>query len=340
MDVIVPQYIVTPDSVLSGTSGYGDLLQSNIGADPSTDIYSATAEYTTGDTVYFVSTVGPTKGCWVSYTALQDMLDNTGSGGEDDRGKDPETETAYWSPNGAIESYKMFDQYSSTLSTISAGGGNIDFYIFCKAATTIAFLRVQAKSIRIEGWNCTTVAATSTAAKPIDITINLNDPLYDMYEYFYTDISIVRDIIKPINLELYHNLVLKITIVPYSSSVDVSIGNCIVGRSYNIGKLQYGVESGIEDYSTKEFDDSFGSHFIVERAYRKLLDCDLIVPVNIKNTVNSILTQIRAKPTIFNGNTEGTSFDDLLIYGIVSDFSIVHETPTFAECSLEIEGII
>ena len=87
MQTILPQYIVSPD--LTDTTDMATLLYSSVSTDPTTGLYSATAEYTTGDTVYYLDEAGPHKGCYVEYEALQDM---TGS----DVGKDPYSEIAYW----------------------------------------------------------------------------------------------------------------------------------------------------------------------------------------------------------------------------------------------------
>ena len=92
--------------------------------------------------------------------------------------------------------------------------------------------------------------------------------------------------------------------------------------------------------SKKLFDDTFGSHYIQEGNYRKRLDCDLGIKNENMNVVNSVLTQLRAKPTIWQANPTGYEFDNLIIYGIPRSFDILMEDINYTECSLEIDGLI
>jgi len=336
MKTILPQYIISEDA--SDTDGFATLIYSSVGSDPTSGIWSATSAYDEGDTVYYLDTSGVTNGCYVQYVALQDMHDNTGTGGTDDRGQNPETSPLYWSTLGAIDMYKMFDQYSNTVTTSSS---NIIIRIKCSAITSIAFLNVQAKNITINGWNTTSWGSVAESNKIIDdAIIDLTQPLNDWYEYFFKDFSYTRDLANPLTIGgLYNNMILEIEFEKYAD-LDCSVGMVIPGREYVIGDLRYGVSTGIEDYSKKIFDETFGSHYIQEGNYRKLMECDLIIENSKLNIINSVITQLRARPTVWQGNDNGTAFDNLLIYGIPKSFNIVISNINLSECSLEIEGII
>jgi len=340
MKTIVPQYIISSDA--SDHTGYSKLLYSSVGSDPTTGLWSATSEYTTGDTVYYLAKTGVHNGCYVQYEALQDMIDNTGTGGTDDRGQDPETEFAYWTNLGAIEAYKMFDQYNNTKTTSTS---DITIRFYCKGITSVGFLNVEAKTIKITIWNASDWASCNESNKIVDgelseNQIDLTQDINNWSEYFFDDFNNVRDISKPIQLSgLYNNTVVQIDFIKTDVG-DRSVGMCLPGREYSLGKIQYGVSTGIRDHSKKEFNEIFGSHYIKEGNYRKLLDCDLIVENKNLNVINTVLTQLRATPTIWQGNNNDMFFDNLLLYGVATKFNIIMSYPFHSECNLEIEGFI
>ena len=335
MDVILPQYIVSKSAI--NQSGSSVLLSSSAGTDPTSSIWASGTAYTTGAKVYYLDTEGVCKGCWCEYQALQNST-----------GKNPYSEPAYWLHTGAINMYKMFDQYNMT-KTVSTTG-NIVIYIYCKAITDIAFVEVQAKSVTIQAWNCSPsssypyTANISNSNKILidgqeSVVINLEEPLFDWYEYFFKDFDPVRTIAEPVSMTLYNNVIFKIEFEKYEG-LDCEVGNVIAGRKYNIGSLQYGVSTGIIDYSKKEFNEYFGSHYIKEGNYRKIMDCDLLIENKNLKTINLILSQLRAKPTVWQGNQDDTSYDNLLIFGIPKSFNIIMSYFSHSEVNLEIEGLI
>ncbi|KJR41916.1 hypothetical protein MCHI_002185 [Candidatus Magnetoovum chiemensis] len=142
MDVLVPQYITAKGYTqpADDKNVYAQLLSSSVGTDPSTSIWASGTAYTTGQTVYYLDTAGTCNGCWCQYEALQNST-----------GKVPIDEPTYWVSLGAIEMYKMFDQYSNTKTTSASSNITISY---CKAITDLAFLNVQAKQITLNAWNC------------------------------------------------------------------------------------------------------------------------------------------------------------------------------------------
>lgn len=343
MDVIFPQYGVSKQytNQEDDKSVYAQLLSSSVDTDPVTSIWSPTAEYTTGQIVYFLDTSGPCNGCWCQYKALQDMRDNTGTGGTDDRGKTPIDYTTYWGKMGSINMYKMFDQYSNTKTTDT---NNITVTLYCRAISDIAFLRVQAKQIVVNVWNAVPSAtypytANCTEDNKIitDLAVNLIQPIYNWSEYYWKPIEYIRDITKSIEVTLYNNLIVEIEFVKYDS-IDCFVGTLIVGRRYDIGRLLDGVRTGPVDYSKIVFDENFGSLYAKEGNYRKKFEGKLRVPAQDRNMVDSVLTQLRAKPTIYQGNAKDTFFDSFLVYGIGK---YTMETVGRKHiCELEIQGMI
>jgi len=334
MEVIVPQAIVASTSTLANQTYKSILLESNIGLDPDISTqWSSTAEYSTGDYVDFLSTTGPTSGCWCRYQALKDMTTALGN-----LNKIPEEEAEYWSSSGAINRYKMFDQYVGTTTLSSTA--DITVTLHCKAITSVAFLNVQARTITINAWRGTEIAHKTEERKIIDNQIiNLTQPINNWYEYWFKDFEYTRDVGAPLDITLYHNIILEITFEKYTG-IDCYVGAIIPGRTYDIGALQYGVKTGIADYSKKVFDETFGSHYVQQGNYRKTLSGTLRITKDTINSINSVITQLRGIPTVWQGNQYDTEYDNLLLFGIVAEWVIVMDYPTYYEVSIEIEGFI
>lgn len=341
MNVILPQYIAPKNYVPTDDdrSVYAQLLSSSVGTDPVSGVWSGTAEYTTGQTAYYLDQEGPCVGCWCKYEALQDMTTALST-----LNKNPYSEKAYWVSLGAIEMYKMFDQYSNTRTTDT---NNIIVTLYCRAITDIAFLRVQAQKVIINIWNALPSATypytdNCTAENKIvtDQVVDLVQPIYNWFEYWFKELEYIRDITRPIGVTLYNNLIIKIEFVKYDD-IDCFVGTLIPGKKHNIGRLQYGVRTGIEDYSKVIFDETFGSLYAKQGNYRKTFEGTLHVSPEDSNLVNSVLTQLRAKPTILQGNKDDTSttFDDLLMYGIIK-FTAEKTGPNLHKYNIEAQGMI
>ena len=97
-----------------------------------------------------------------------------------------------------------------------------------------------------------------------------------------------------------------------------------------------GASMGIQDYSRKEVDD-FGNYEIVERAFAKRADWDVLIPRARTDLFINTLASLRARPALYIG---GTKEDATSVYGFPRDFGIVIEYPLHTQCSVELEGLI
>lgn len=350
MDVIIPQYIIsnafnnsttttalglTANEVAGVIKKSAILKTSNVDAEPSTNIWSASAEYAVGDKVYFLDIDGNCKGCWVQYEALQAMTT------DETKGKRPIDESEYWVSLGAINRYKAFDQYNGTTS-FKTTGTNITMTIQCSMITAIAFINVQAKAIKLKAYDRNSnliFDKSSDDPAAANYKISLTQPCYDWFQYFFNDFEYVCTVTIPINLYALNLITLELTFEAYSG-LECYVGNIILGRTYDIGKLQYGVSTGIIDYSKKVFNETFGAHYFKQGNYRNTMNANLIIPNYKINIIRNIFIQLRARPTIFQGNQYDTDYDDLNFFGVAGRFTLVHEGYNHSECNLEIEGLI
>ena len=337
MEVIIPQYVVSDAATTANKVNKAVLLQMDFNTttepDP-TPIWSAMTEYSTeSDPVYYLETEGPSEGCFVKYSAIQDMLGT-------DVGKNPYTSIGYWSNLGTHNKYGMFDRYNQTQTTDS---DVITVWIKCSSISTLSFINIQAETITYSLWNETSIAACTV--DPVftgelgGTDDNTDAIIFNLYQYFFNDFEYSNDMSTMITLPMYNETILKIVFTPWSGR-SCKVGTLLLGRSYYIGALQYGVTTGIEDYSKKTFNETFGNYYLKEGPYRKTMECDLLIKNTDLNEINNILIQLRATLATWQGNTGDMQFDNLLIYGFMSYFKIVMSYPQYSKCSLEIEGII
>jgi hypothetical protein len=115
----------------------------------------------------------------------------------------------------------------------------------------------------------------------------------------------------------------------------VSCGTLLVGRQFDIGETEHGVDIGIIDYSRKET-DQFGATSVVERAFAKRMTARVVMQTSAIDDVHRTLAAIRATPVLWIGSE---SFESLTVFGFYKEFSIDLAYPTVSYCSLTIEGL-
>jgi hypothetical protein len=117
----------------------------------------------------------------------------------------------------------------------------------------------------------------------------------------------------------------------------VSCGVCIIGQVYQFAEaVRFGAEVGIQDYSRKEADD-WGNLQVVERAWTKRTSWEFMVDSGSVDLLQRTLANLRATPSVYIG---GDNYDALSVYGFFKDFNIIISDPKWADCSLELEGLI
>lgn len=157
------------------------------------------------------------------------------------------------------------------------------------------------------------------------------------YDYFFNDPLVERTQIVFQGLPPYANAHLY---VEFSGSVgsEVSCGVMTYGNSFYLGGTQYGMSSGITDYSVKETDE-FGDINFVERAYSKRLSVELFVERGEINRVQRTLYDVRAKPSVWIASDDPVYEEVAVIYGYYKDFSTIVSYPTVCMVSIEIESL-
>lgn len=240
----------------------------------------------------------------------------------------PDISPTSWQDIGPDNTHALFDNQVST-QTISASP-LIVTVAPAVATNSLAFLNLE---------NATSLSVTITdgIAGPniYSKTIGLDDtPMIDWYMYFFEPYDLKTDVVLT---DIPPYISSRIT-MNLSGSGTLKIGNFVYGNVYEIGGTQYGVTSGIRDFSVKQTDD-FGNTTFVQRAYSKRMEAEVFVQNNQLNVITRLLTSVRAIPCVWIGSDDNQYSSTLVQFGFYKDFNITINYPSYSLCSLQIEGL-
>jgi len=235
-----------------------------------------------------------------------------------------------WLEISATNRWKAFDEKvgSQTSQAIS-----VTFEITPGVVVdSFAFLNMDCVTIQLVS---TDPLAGEVYNKTIDMlstVITGSSGIYDWYTYFFSTNFRITDVVR-FDLPPYLNTVLAITIT--NTGGTVLCGGIVMGVQTYLGATQYSPSIGIHDYSVKQA-DQFGVLTIVERAFSKKMTAEILVESVSISDVQNILALYRTTLIVWAGAED---IPALIVYGFYRDFSILISYPTFAICSLDIEGL-
>ena len=306
-------------------------------------IWSTSTTYATDEIVDFLPEKGSRdEGQWKQYKSL---IDENIAHIPPTYGTD-----ASWTDLGTINKFKAVDYYVNTqLETstlISSKNGSLKIRFRTRTLTSVALINIKAATYKISMWEGTSIDYSTAKTMTIPATL-LNTPtvkkLYSKtrsyVEWMFQPFDFSINKVESMPGSLYPNIICEIEFGQYSNE-EIKIGAIIPGISKEIGNLQIGVSTGIKDYSRKITDESFGETYLKKGNYKDTLDGDVLFLQTEKDDINNILRQIRATPTVFNGNQYESDFTDFIIYGYISSFNIIHSGYNHCTANIEIEGLI
>lgn len=139
-----------------------------------------------------------------------------------------------------------------------------------------------------------------------------------------------RDLIEyPIKF----NSKMKIEITPRDNDARISIVS--IGKKRTLGVTQYGVQLGIEDYSTKDTDDS-GRTILTEGRYKDTAQAIVYIDQSSADAVKRVLTSYRATPLVFIVAEE---IETSILYGFIRDFELSRNSWNDTRLTIEIESL-
>jgi hypothetical protein len=284
------------------------------------------------------SSLAETEVAWSSATTysigavVYDGLDGIYQAVTSNTNKQPKNNPLDWTYIRPSNRWALFDSEASTVST---GTTTITFKIATGTLEGIAFLNLVANSVSI------TVTDGVSGPTIYQATQSLSSStFFDWYEYFFrdTDTALIRTqaVFTDLPLLNYTNTYTEVTI---TGTGTVSIGTCTFGTISEIGSAEYGVTSGITDYSVKQTDE-FGQTTFVRRAYSKRMSGRVLVDNKQLNSVQRTLYSLRAVPALWIASQNPDLEEALVVFGYYRDFSTDISYPNYSYCSLEIEGLI
>jgi len=243
--------------------------------------------------------------------------------------KNPVTETLWWIEVGPTNRWALFDTSVST-QTVQA-----DYIKYTlepgQAINALAVLNIT------EGTEIVITMASPATGSPGIVytrTVDLTSlPLTsDWWAFFYGQrVAPSQSIL--LDLPSYTDCVITIEI---SGSSNLAVGVILVGQQQNFGiGISYGVRVGIQDYSRKETNE-FGDTILVQRAFAKRANFDLMIKKAEVDSLQSTLSSIRAQPVLWVGSNE---YESTTLFGFYKNFDILISYPEHSDCSLEIEGL-
>lgn len=274
--------------------------------------YSAGVTYNTGDTV--------TYGDEGSFESLIDS--NTGN--------TPTTALTSWLRVGPTNELAMFD---NQISSKTYGDTTLTVEVHTGSINSIGILNILGSTVTL---TIRDGSGGSIIYGPIQLSLDGDTPL-DWYDYFYFEQEDQRT--QALFLDLPVGYANAHATLELEGTGSIYIGEFIYGTLTKLGNTEYGLSSGITDYSTKETDE-FGETTFVRREFSKRISADIQVDNTQLNKLQRILFSLRSTPALWIGADDARYEEATVVFGFYRDFSTNISYPTVSRCSLEIEGLI
>ena len=245
----------------------------------------------------------------------------------------PLTSPSNWVKIAPTNQFALFDD---KISSVTSRASDITMVVSCSAVDSIALLNVIADNV-----SCTLSDIGFTQKYLGNVVFSgtrymLGNPSFDWYGYFFYDEDTAKTQALFLDINKVNSGIITIRII---STTTASVGNLVKGNSKYIGGTQYGVSSGIIDYSRKETDE-FGNTVLTIRNYSKRLNAKVFLTNATVNKIQQLLYSIRATPILWLASDDIQLEEPLVVFGYYRDFNTEIAYPAHSLCNLEIEGLI
>ncbi len=241
-------------------------------------------------------------------------------------GKDPVTQPAWWIEVSPTNKWALFD---SAVSTQTKQASYIKYTVTPgQTVNAIAALNLT---------NATQIVITVTSAsagvvysRTIDVSPVPASPSW--WDWFFGIRRAQTQCVR-VDLPSYPDATIKFELY---GGVSLAIGVLLIGQQRAFGAgIKYGAKVGIQDYSRKEKND-FGDTVLVQRAFARRADFDLMVSADEVDSLQGFLSDVRAVPCLWIGSSD---YEATTVFGFYKTFDILISYPTQSDCSLQIEGL-
>ena len=238
----------------------------------------------------------------------------------------PPDNLTQWEDKAPSNRWAMFDLYSSTVTE------NPDS-IVVDIKTGVAV-----NSIALININGAYVDVTAThPANGVIFTkryyLYRSDGVIGWYSYFFTKRS-PKNKLTELNIPAFRNVTVRIEI--HAPGGTARCGSLLIGRYINLGQLQWGYSSEINDYSKKQIDEN-GYVNIQRGNYSFRPEFSMLVNDGDLDSIGRTMARYRSTPAVW---IAGTRHEIMTVFGFYMSFRPVVNHGIFSECSLQIEGFI
>lgn len=241
---------------------------------------------------------------------------------------DPTTSPLWWVEVSPTNRWKALD---TSVSTQTAQATSITYTLTPgQAVNTIALLNISNATSLTVSMTSALAGGATVYTKTVDLSSVPIAP--EWWAWFYGVKTAPTQVILN-DLPSYSDGVISVSL---SGTSSLALGVLMIGRqrSFGVG-INYGARVGIQDYSRKEKND-FGDTVLVQRAFAKRANFDMQIAKAEVDFFQNFLTEVRATPCLWIGSTE---YESTTIFGFYKNFDILISYPTYADCSLELEGL-
>lgn len=245
----------------------------------------------------------------------------------------PLTSPTNWVRLGPTNQFAMFD---NVVSSVTSGTSDITFVIKSTSVDSVAVLNAVASKVSCAVADYSySVSYLGNVAYYRTEQLSGSDSL-DWYSYFFFDEETQKTQALYLSIPKVSDGIITVKI---TGSGTVSAGSIIAGQIKEIGQTQYGVNTGIIDYSRKETDE-FGNTSLVVRNYSKRMNAKVFLTNSNLNRVQRLLYSIRATPVLWIGSTDPTFEEPLVVMGYYKDFDTEIAYPAHSLCNITVDGLI
>lgn len=231
----------------------------------------------------------------------------------------------WWIDIGPTNRWAMFDE---TVGSVTSQATPLTVVLDPGMISSLALLDVSATSVTVSMLDAP--AGSTVYNETYDMTDTA--VLLDWYMYFFEAITPRTTLIVD-DLPPYSTGRLTVSI---AAATTAECGTLAVGDLVTVGDVEYGVKVGIIDYSRKET-DAYGITSVVERAYAKRLDCDVVINNTALDYVTKSFAAVRATPVVW---IVADGYDSLIVYGWARDWGISIAYYSHSIGNLTIEGLV
>lgn len=238
----------------------------------------------------------------------------------------PPDNLTQWEDKGPSNRWRMFDLYNTTATQNPSS-------IIVEIKTGVAVNSLSLQNLRGAYVDVIATHPLNGEVFRKRYILRTSDGVRGWYTYFFLKRS-PKDRITELEIPAFRNVTIRVEI--HAPGGTAQCGSLLLGRQIELGQLQWGYSPELNDYSKKVVDEN-GYISIKKGNYSFHPEFPMIINDADFDRVCRIIAQYRSTPAVW---VIGTRHDVMTVFGMYLSFRPVVQHRHWAECSLQIEGLI